>query len=243
MFTTFPTREARRKVINQFVDQLHPTFKSAGWYYRNFIDTHISQDSIVLDAGCGDGGIICEYVGKVKEIIGVDVREDHIQNNSCINRGLVSSLTAIPLPDNSVDVITSQFVLEHIENPAAVFAELYRVLRPGGVFIFFTPNIFNPIMLASRVTPLWFHKLYREKLLHNTEEAYPTFYRINTTNGLILLGQKTGFEHLQIIQVGNPEYLSLNKLTAAGAVLAERVADDLGLDVLKMYLVGCFIKG
>jgi SAM-dependent methyltransferase len=46
----------------------------------------------------------------------------------------------IPVPDHSFDGIISTEVIEHLENPRAVFREFYRLLRPKGVLIVTTPN-------------------------------------------------------------------------------------------------------
>lgn len=46
----------------------------------------------------------------------------------------------IDLPDNSFDLIVSTEVIEHLENPRAIFREFYRLLRPNGKLIVTTPN-------------------------------------------------------------------------------------------------------
>jgi 2-polyprenyl-3-methyl-5-hydroxy-6-metoxy-1,4-benzoquinol methylase len=46
----------------------------------------------------------------------------------------------LPEPENSFDVIVSVEVLEHLENPRAVFREFYRLLKPGGTLVLTTPN-------------------------------------------------------------------------------------------------------
>jgi 2-polyprenyl-3-methyl-5-hydroxy-6-metoxy-1,4-benzoquinol methylase len=46
----------------------------------------------------------------------------------------------IPVPDHSFDTIISTEVIEHLENPRAIFREFHRLLRPGGVLIVTTPN-------------------------------------------------------------------------------------------------------
>lgn len=44
------------------------------------------------------------------------------------------------VPDNSLDVIVSTEVIEHLENPRAVIREFWRLLKPGGKVILTTPN-------------------------------------------------------------------------------------------------------
>jgi len=53
-----------------------------------------------------------------------------------VTRGL-----ALPFKDNSLRVVISQEVLEHLSDPAACIAEVYRVLKPGGLFYCQTPFI------------------------------------------------------------------------------------------------------
>ena len=50
----------------------------------------------------------------------------------------------LPFTDASFDVVCAMDFLEHVEEPAAVVAEIARVLRPGGVFFFHTFNR-NPL--------------------------------------------------------------------------------------------------
>jgi SAM-dependent methyltransferase len=57
-----------------------------------------------------------------------------------MHRGVrCENLAALTLPDESVDLVITQDVLEHIFEPARVFAEIGRVLKPGGSHIFTVP--------------------------------------------------------------------------------------------------------
>ncbi len=49
------------------------------------------------------------------------------------------NLEALTLPTRSIDIVVTQDVLEHVFEPERVFAEIARVLRPGGVHIFTVP--------------------------------------------------------------------------------------------------------
>ena len=53
---------------------------------------------------------------------------------------LVLDITALELPDNSIDMIMANHVLEHVDD-AKAFAEIYRVLKPGGQAVITVPTI------------------------------------------------------------------------------------------------------
>jgi SAM-dependent methyltransferase len=53
---------------------------------------------------------------------------------------LAASITDLPLPDDSVDLMICYHVLEHVPDDASAMAEIARVLRPGGVAIVQVPH-------------------------------------------------------------------------------------------------------
>lgn len=67
----------------------------------------------------------------------------------------LADLDKDPLPygDGSFDLVTCTEVIEHIENYRRLFREVFRVLRPGGVFVVSTPNVLN---LRSRLRFFFF---------------------------------------------------------------------------------------
>ena len=103
----------------------------------------IERGQVVLDLGCGAGTdllIAAQMVGDEGRAIGVDMTPSMLerarqsaaamgQGNVVLHESLIESL---PLPDESVDVVISNGVIDLVPDKDAVFAELDRVLRPGG---------------------------------------------------------------------------------------------------------------
>jgi len=97
----------------------------------------------VLDLGSG-GGIDCflaaKQVGPAGYVIGIDMTPamiDLAQKNAVtleMNNVVfkLSQIEALPEPDNTVDAIISNCVINLAANKDAVFAEAFRVLRDGG---------------------------------------------------------------------------------------------------------------
>jgi arsenite methyltransferase len=103
----------------------------------------IEPGSVVLDLGCGAGTdllIAAQMVGPDGRVIGVDMTSAMLDRAAASARAMAledvelheSLVEALPLEDASVDVVISNGVIDLVPDKEAVFAEIDRVLRPGG---------------------------------------------------------------------------------------------------------------
>lgn len=92
----------------------------------------------VLDAGCGSGTDLLlarHWVGDTGSVTGVDAAPAMLQRirQACPTCDLIqATLNHIPLPDQSFHRIVSNGVLNLCVDKAAVLAEWFRLLKPGG---------------------------------------------------------------------------------------------------------------
>ncbi|HEV2062146.1 MAG TPA: methyltransferase domain-containing protein [Solirubrobacteraceae bacterium] len=103
----------------------------------------IEPGATVLDLGCGAGTdllIAAQMVGPEGRVVGVDMTASMLDRvrQSAREMGLEnvelheSLIESLPLEDASVDVVISNGVIDLVPDKEAVFAEIDRVLRPGG---------------------------------------------------------------------------------------------------------------
>jgi 2-polyprenyl-6-hydroxyphenyl methylase/3-demethylubiquinone-9 3-methyltransferase len=101
----------------------------------------VRTDEVLLDAGCG-GGLLAPHVRRLwYRHVGVDVRRAGLEQSAA--RGVAPVLgdaTALPLADDSIDVVVAGELLEHVTDLPSTVAELARVLRPGGLLVLDTVN-------------------------------------------------------------------------------------------------------
>ena len=108
----------------------------------------------LLDLSCGEGEIMAQLAERGYDIEGTHYRDDDyiirrpsaILQKAVIHHG-IDLARPLPFPSSSYDGVLATEVLEHLPSHAAILAEVGRILKPGGVFIFSTPNIHR---LSSR---------------------------------------------------------------------------------------------
>lgn len=101
----------------------------------------------LLDAGCGTGNetVHLRQQAPGLQIYGVDLSSAALgiaASRPEVGHALFyrAALENLPFPDEVFDYIASHEVIEHVEDPAEVLRELYRVLKPGGACVIATPN-------------------------------------------------------------------------------------------------------
>lgn len=143
----------------------------------------------VLDIASGDGYGSDILAQRARTVIGVDCDADAVavarlryprdalrfEQGRCEN---------IPCNDASVDVVVSFETIEHIDAHSLFFAEIQRVLRPGGILIMSTPD--KRIYNAELAEPNHFHvhELERSEFEHALKERF---------HHVALLGQRVTF--------------------------------------------------
>jgi SAM-dependent methyltransferase len=106
---------------------------------------HVSFQGRILDLGCGDG-TLSSVIFRGKESSGligleVDPGDAEIARRSGIYAGVhCAPGDTIPEPDQAFDMVFSNSVLEHIPKIEPVLAEVGRVVRAGGRFVFTVPS-------------------------------------------------------------------------------------------------------
>jgi SAM-dependent methyltransferase len=121
----------------------------------------VRAGELVLDLGCGFGRHAYEALRRGASVVACDLGLDELRHVGSVYAAMVEAdevvdgvgclavngdARCLPFPDATFDRVLASEVLEHIPDDAAAFAELARVLRPGG-----TLAITVPAWLSERV--------------------------------------------------------------------------------------------
>lgn len=111
----------------------------------------------LLDVGCGHSAALLRTLEpRLRNGLGIDQKAP---DTAALNSPKLATLrtrldSSLPLPDNTFDAATLLAVIEHLKQPAAILAEIRRVLIPGGVIVLTAPSTYaKPVLefLAYRL--------------------------------------------------------------------------------------------
>jgi SAM-dependent methyltransferase len=123
----------------------------------------IEAGNRVLDYGCGAGNTVHSLNEGGYEAYGFDVI-DYVDKPS--DRIVIGNPDKLPFPDDHFDMVFSDQVFEHAFHQDRVFAELYRVTRPGGVHFHIIPakwQLIEPhiyVPLGGLIKSRWWYRLW-----------------------------------------------------------------------------------
>src|SRR5258708_19838481 len=191
------------------------------------VRSYVTPHSAVLDLGCGRGGVVELFWRDVKLAAGIDADEASLVERSTRGMPVITGRGEdLPFAGETFDLVVSVWVLEHLRIPERVLGEVHRVLRPGGHFVFLTPNLRNPLLAFNRIGRA-LPQLQRQIVprLYGRVEAdtFPVQYRANTQRTIRALASGAGLEVADLRVVPDPTYLAFNGLMFRASVISLRL--------------------
>jgi SAM-dependent methyltransferase len=178
-----------------------PALRYSQEAYEAAIDSTLTAGSDWLDLGCGHQILPpWRYESEValarraRTVVGFDYDLDAMRKHRTITARVRGDISQLPFHAATFDFASANMVFEHLKDPANQLAELHRILRPGGVLVFHTPNEYGYGVVLGRAAPDWLKiKLAWWLQGREAEDVYPTYYRINSEAAIEQMAARAGF--------------------------------------------------
>ncbi len=154
-----------------------------GWYNKQtgevFTGFPVGPADTVVDVGCGDGGSaqFCASRGARLILADVDAPRLEAAAQRLRNAGaphvetLVAGGEALPIPNGTATRIICTEVLEHVDSPPAVLAELLRIGQPGARYLLSVPDPAAEHLQQRVAPPLYFTRPNHLRIFEHAEFA------------------------------------------------------------------------
>ena len=171
---------------------------------------------VVLEAGCGRRAEVLRGLeGRAERLIGVDLVEFEGVGEGVGGVGVElvhADIADTGLPSRSVDLVLSRALMEHLAAPRPAYAEIHRILRPGGHYVHLVPNLWDYGSIAAKLIPNRLHpKIVSWIEGRAVTDTFPAYFRCSTRGAIQSLCDSTGLELVSCEYIGQyPAYFQFN---------------------------------
>jgi glycosyltransferase involved in cell wall biosynthesis len=200
----------------RFIPQIHGNIELEHMH-RYLMACDFATGKDVLDIACGEGYGSARLARSARQVYGVDVSEEAVVHAGAKYaadniRFLVGSCEAVPLPDQSVDLVVSFETIEHHNKHEEMMLEIKRVLRSDGIVIISSPEKQTYSIDSNYQNPYHVKELYR----HEFSELMSRYFR-----HVRIHGQRIGFGSIIACESANTQTCEIDSKsgdTAAGLI-------------------------
>ncbi len=194
----------------------NPGWRPATEVYAAQVRAHVRPGGRWLDLGCGRGGLVEQLAHDPSLTIGIDPDWPSLREHRLPGMLRAAALSdRPPFAPATFDVVTASWLLEHLPRPEVTFHAVARLLRPGGVFIFITPNARHPLAWANRLAGRLGRlqgQLVDRIYARSEADTFSTHYRANSPAHLAELAGKSGLTLTHFDLIEDPSYLAFNRV-------------------------------
>lgn len=195
-------RELCHRIYRKAKRYIAPSVRSSKSIYAETLGRYVRPGTEWLDVGCGHRLLPrqmedeeARLLSSCRTVMGVDSFLPSLRSHHRLALKAQADIRQLPIRENSFSLLTANMVVEHLDQPAQQFTELRRVLKPGGVFLFRTPNVWGYMTILARMVPEFLKARVIYFLQQRKEEdVFPTHYRANSLRAIERIARQSGFE-------------------------------------------------
>ena len=166
-------------------------------------------DGALLEFGCGRGFRLTQLLGeRFVRRCATDIEAVGPQDVPAGVHFRQCGTESIPFESSQFDAVVIRSVMEHVENPPKVFAELARVTKPGGSVFMNLPNKWDYVSVIARLAGPLKSSILRY-VVRTGWDDFPVTYRCNTRRALSRVANDAGFDVVEFLPLpSQPYYLA-----------------------------------
>jgi SAM-dependent methyltransferase len=214
--------------------------------FHEICRSQLAHGGRILEIGAGPANPTTAFLADIGSVTGLDVSPE-LHGNPHLAEAYVFDGTKMPFAAETFDLCVSNYVLEHVADPASHFQEVFRVLKPRASYCFRTPNRWHYVTVAASLVPHSVHLRLANKLRAldaDAHEPWPTVYRANTRSRLRHWARRSGLvpEQLRMIEA-EPSYGAAHPLLFYPMMAYERLVNSTELlSSIRVNILGTFRK-